>query len=73
MDGLRGMTWNSEDFRDPGKHLFVKESIRDFRLDFIALIETGRSNFSTSFLRSLSGEADFMWFCLPLHGRSGGI
>jgi hypothetical protein len=37
------------------------------------LLETGRSNFSKSFLSSLAGDADFAWFCLPPCGRSGGI
>ena len=73
MEGLRGLTWNSEGFRDPGKHLFVKESIRDHQLDFVALLETGRSNFAVPFLRDLSSGKDFTWFCLPPHGRSGGI
>jgi exonuclease III len=73
MASLKGMSWNSEGFKDPGKHLFVKEAIREHRLDFIALLETGRSNFSKSFLNSLAGMADFAWFCLPPCGRSGGI
>jgi exonuclease III len=67
------MTWNSEGFRDPGKHLFVTEAIREHRLDFIALLETGRSNFTLSFLSSLAAGREFAWFCLPPHGRSGGI
>jgi hypothetical protein len=29
---------NSEGFRDPGKHLFVQEAIREHCLDFIALL-----------------------------------
>jgi hypothetical protein len=65
MEGLRGMSWNSEGFRDLGKHLFVKEAIREHNLDFIALLETGRSNFSNSFISGLSGGVDFAWFCLP--------
>ena len=73
MEGLKGMTWNSEGFKDPGKHLFVKESIREHKLDFIALLETGRSNFSVPFLKSLAAGKEFTWFCLPPHGRSGGI
>jgi exonuclease III len=73
MHKLRGITWNSEGFKDPGKHLFVKESIREYDLDFIALLETGRSSFSIPFLRDLSTGKDFAWFCLPPHGRSGGI
>jgi hypothetical protein len=67
------MTWNGVGFRDPGKHIFVKESIRDFRLDFIALLETGRSNFTVPFLANLAAGHDFGWFCLLPHGRSGGI
>src|SRR6266498_1813939 len=73
LQGLRGMTWNSEGFRDPAKHLFVRESIREHRLDFIALLEMGRSNFAIPFLQHLACGLDFAWYCLPLHGRSGGI
>jgi hypothetical protein len=53
--------------------LFVKEAIREHKLDFIALLETGRSNFSIPFLNQLAGGNNFSWFCLPPHGRSGGI
>src|SRR5207253_1247063 len=70
---LRGMTWNSEGFRDPAKHLFVQESIRDHRLDFIALLETGRSSFAVPFLKHIACGRVFAWYCLPPHGRSGGI
>jgi hypothetical protein len=47
MLGLKGLIWNREGFRDPGKHLFVKESIREYHLDFIALLGglISRSNF----------------------------
>jgi hypothetical protein len=40
MLGFRSLTWNSEGLRDPGEHFFVKESIREYHLDFIALLET---------------------------------
>jgi hypothetical protein len=60
MVGLRGISWNSEGFKDPGKHFFVKEAIREHGIDFIALIEMGRSNFSKTFLNSLAGTADFV-------------
>ena len=68
-----GMIWNSDGFRDPGKHLFVKESIREHRLDFLAILETGRSNFTVPFLSGLAAGKDFNWFCHPPHGCSGGI
>jgi hypothetical protein len=57
--GLKRLTWNSEGFKDPGKHLFVKESICEYHLDFIALLETGRSNFSILFLHNLVVGKDF--------------
>lgn len=65
--------WNSEGLRDPAKHRFIQESVRDLRLDFIALLEIGRSNFSNPFLRHLARGLDFAWYCLPPQGRSGGI
>jgi hypothetical protein len=55
------------------KHLFVHESIRHHKLDFFAILETGRSDFSAPFLRHLSGGFDFSWYFLPPQGRSGGI
>jgi hypothetical protein len=73
VQGLKGLFWNCEGFGDGGKHIFVSDSIRDFHLDFIALLEIRRSNFTAPFLRNLSAGRDFTWFCLPPHGRSGGI
>jgi exonuclease III len=73
MQNLKGLNWNSEGFKDTAKHLFVKEAIREHKLDFIALLETGRSNFSIPFLNQLAAGFNFNWFCLPPHGRSGGI
>jgi hypothetical protein len=73
MQGLKGVFWNSEGTRDPGKHLLIKESVRDLKLDFIALSETGRAHFSQPFLSHLAAGQDFIWFCLPPHGRLGGM
>ena len=47
--------------------------VREHKLDFIALLETGRSTFATPFLTFLARGLDYNWFCLPPHGRSGGI
>jgi hypothetical protein len=70
---MRGVFWNSDGFKDPAKHLFVKESIKEFKLDFFVISETGRDNFASPFLNHLSGGSDFQWFCIPPLGRSGGI
>jgi hypothetical protein len=40
---------------------------------FFAVLETGRDNFSAPFLENLSGGLDYIWYCLPPQGRSGGI
>ena len=55
------------------KRRFLADASIDHSLDFIALSETGRDNFTPHFLSTLSGEVDFDWHCLPSRGRSGGI
>jgi hypothetical protein len=65
MQNLKGMIWNGGGFGDTAKHLFVKESIMEHALDFIALLETVRSNFANPFLNQLAGPFNFSWFCLP--------
>ena len=70
---MKGFFWNCDGIRDTAKHCTVYENVREEKLDFVVLSETGRSNFSAPFLKRLSGGMDYMWFCLPPHGRSGGI
>ena len=70
---MKGSFWNSDGIGDPDKHSFIHETIREHKLDFFALLETGRSNFNAPFLKHLSGGLHFAWYCLPSHGRSGGI
>ena len=70
---MRGIFWNTDGLGDRGKHVAIHELVREHKLDFIALLETGRSNFSASFLSFLAAGYDYEWFCLPPHGRSGGI
>jgi hypothetical protein len=70
---MRGCIWNGDGFKDTAKHLFVKETIREHTLDFFAISETGRDNFSAPFLNNLAGGFDYQWFYVPPIGRSGGI
>ena len=67
------MIWNTNGFGDTAKHFTVSEIVREQKLDFVALIETGRSAFATPFLKYLAGGMDFTWYCMPPHGRSGGM
>ena len=51
----------------------VSDTIRDHKLDFFAIIETGKDNFLAPFLQNFAGGFNFGWCCLPPIGRSGGI
>jgi hypothetical protein len=39
---MKGSFWNSDGFKDPAKHAPVHESIRDFKLDWFAILENAR-------------------------------
>jgi hypothetical protein len=49
---MKGCFWNIGGFKDIAKHHFVKDTIREHKLDFFAILETGRFNFSLPFLNS---------------------
>ena len=70
---MKGRIWNSDGFGDTAKHFTVTETIREQNLSFVAILESGRSNFSVPFLKKLAGGKEYMWYCLPPRGRSGGI
>ena len=70
---MKGVVWNSDGFGDTSKHLAVHELIKENKLDFIAIIETGRSAFATPFLNFLAAGSDFVWYVIPPRGRSGGM
>src|SRR3990170_605605 len=55
------------------KQRFLADASIEHKLDFIALSETGRDNFTSQFLGTLLGGVDFAWHCLPPRGRSDGI
>ena len=46
---MRGIFWNTHGLGDRGKHIAIHELVREHKLDFIALLETGRSNFRHPF------------------------
>jgi hypothetical protein len=46
--------WNGDGFGDLAKHAFVRDTIREHKLDFFVLLKTGRSSFSGPFLQHLS-------------------
>jgi exonuclease III len=68
-----GLIWNCQGLGISSKVQFLKELIRDEKIDFIGLQETQRSHFSDSWLTSLAGSKPFAWFSAPPNGRSGGL
>jgi hypothetical protein len=65
---MNGSFWNSGGFKDQAKHSVVRDTIVEFRLDFFAVLEIGRDNFSAPFLKNLSGGRDF-YLVLPTSAR----
>ena len=55
------------------KHARIADSIRDHRLDFVGISETGKRDFSASLLNRLSGGVEFTWKSRPPRGRSGSL
>jgi hypothetical protein len=70
---MNGTIWNNGGFKDQAKHSVVHDTIAEFCLDFFAVLETARDKFLVPFLKNMSGGRDFLWYCLPPQGRSGGI
>ena len=70
---MKGWFWNSDGLKDPAKHCIIHEAVKEHKLDFLVLSETGRDNFAGPFLKHLSAGFDYWWYCLPTRGRSGGI
>src|SRR6187200_660560 len=70
---MKGIFWNSRGIAHLSKRRFLAEASIEYNLDFIALLETGRDNFTSQFLSTVSGGVEFDWHCLPPRGRSGGI
>ena len=69
---MRGIFWNSRGLKDLAKRRFLADASLEHHLNFIALSETGRDNFTPNFLALYQG-VDFDWHCLPPRGRSGGV
>jgi hypothetical protein len=70
---MNGMFRNSRGFRDLAKHSHIADSCKDYNLDFVAISETGKHDYSQSLLNRLSGGSDFQWFSRSSRGRFGGI
>src|SRR5438128_12612804 len=70
---MKGLFWNSRGLSDLAKYRYIADIVKASNLEFVAVLETGKQDMSRSNLTRLSGGVDFVWHCLPLRGRSGGI
>jgi hypothetical protein len=51
---------------------YIRQSIKDYKLDFVGIQETMRQDYPT-ILKEISGGYEFHWDGIPARGRSGGI
>ena len=70
---MRGIFWNSRGLSDLAKTKFLTDTVKEKNLDFIALLETGKKDFSQQVLNGLCGGRNFIWHWTEPYGRSGGI
>jgi hypothetical protein len=70
---MNGMLSNSRGLGDLAKHLHITHCIKDHNLDFVAILEIGRRDFSQRLLNRLAGGVDFEWTSQPPRGRLGAI
>ena len=70
---MKGLFWNSRGLKDLAKSRFLSEISKEQKLDFIALLETGKNNFSDSWLKKICRGRDFLWHWTRPRGRAGGI
>jgi exonuclease III len=70
---MKGVFWNSDGFKDPKKYKFISDLTKENGLNFIAISETGRSEFTPRFLKNLCAGREYLWHCKAPIGRSGGM
>ena len=58
---MKGIFWNSRGLRDLAKFRFLSDITKEQNLDFIALIETCRKNFTDTELNNICGDKQFLW------------
>jgi exonuclease III len=70
---MKGIFWNSRGLSDLAKSRFLADTSKERNLDFIALLETCKKDFSQPTLDNFSGGKNFLWHWTAPHGRSGGL
>ena len=68
---MKGLFWNSRGLLDLAKIRYISDAVKEHNLEFVAVMETGKQDISSSNLTRLIGGVDFVWHSLPPRGRSG--
>ena len=55
---MKEFYWNSRGLSDLAKYRHISDAIRDHKLDFVAVMETGKQDMSRSNHNRLSGDGD---------------
>jgi hypothetical protein len=70
---MKGIFWNNRGLSDLAKTRFLRETSEEQDLAFIALLETGKKDFSQDTLDNFSGGRNYVWHWTAPRGCSGGI
>lgn len=60
--------WSSDGSKDPKTQKFISDITKEQQLDFIALSETIKRDFTAFALKNLCAQKDFFWHCKPPKG-----
>ena len=55
---MKEFYWNSRGLSDLAKYRYISDAIRDHKLDFVAVMETGKQDMPGSNLNRLFGDGD---------------
>jgi exonuclease III len=70
---MKGLFWNSNCLRDQAKPRFLFDSVKEYNLDFIAILESKRSDFYPHELAHFCANKNYSWNWTPPRVCSGGI
>ena len=68
-----GLFWNIRGLGKIGRLPALVSHIKESHADIIGIMETEKENFTSGYLKSLTGLAPFDWTFLPASGSAGGI
>ena len=70
---MRSVFCNVRGIGQDHKKRYIREMIRDHKLDFIGICETIKQDFTKNELHNLCGGKNYQWCWTPPKGMSGGI